>query len=78
MSNLPHRVYSINFNDDDFKTSSLTHIIPPRKTKCVKVAMKKDGVAVRDSKDQSNLTLVFTKDEWEAFIGGVKKGEFDL
>ncbi|WP_030456184.1 DUF397 domain-containing protein [Herbidospora cretacea] len=45
---------------------------------CVEVARLEEGqVGVRDSKDQSGPALVFTKSEWQAFIGGVKRGEFD-
>ena len=29
-------------------------------------------------KDDVGWTLRFTRDEWEAFIAGVKAGEFDL
>ncbi len=44
------------------------------------VAVKKDGnrILVRDSKDNADTTLSFTEKEWEAFIGGVKDGEFDF
>jgi len=45
---------------------------------CVEVARLKDTVAVRDSKHPMGPTLVFTPAEWEAFIDGAKKGEFDL
>lgn len=45
---------------------------------CVEVADLPDGgMAVRDSKDPSGPVLVFTRGEREAFIGGVKDGEFD-
>ncbi|NAS22552.1 DUF397 domain-containing protein [Herbidospora sp. NEAU-GS84] len=45
---------------------------------CVEVACLEEGrVGVRDSKDQSGPALFFTKSEWQAFIGGVKRGEFD-
>jgi hypothetical protein len=45
---------------------------------CVEVADNLQGVvAVRDSKDPTGPTLVFTLAEWEAFIGGAKDGEFD-
>ncbi|HEU0238116.1 MAG TPA: DUF397 domain-containing protein [Micromonosporaceae bacterium] len=44
---------------------------------CVEVAFVDGAIAVRDSKDLSGPTLVYTPDEWEAFIGGVKDGEFD-
>ncbi|WP_093168195.1 DUF397 domain-containing protein [Sinosporangium album] len=46
---------------------------------CVEVARNISGVvAVRDSKNPGGAVLVFSPDEWKAFVGGVKKGEFDL
>ncbi|WP_062430967.1 DUF397 domain-containing protein [Herbidospora daliensis] len=46
---------------------------------CVEVAqLDVDRIGVRDSKDQHGPALVFTASEWQAFIGGVKDGEFDL
>jgi Domain of unknown function (DUF397) len=46
---------------------------------CVEVASNLDGViAVRDSKDPTGPALVFTPDEWTAFVSGVHGGEFDL
>jgi Domain of unknown function (DUF397) len=45
---------------------------------CVEVAFTDGEIAVRDSKDQGGPVLVFTRLEWEAFIGGVRNGEFDL
>jgi Domain of unknown function (DUF397) len=45
---------------------------------CVEIADLGGGhVAVRDSKDKTGPVLRFTPAEWEAFIGGVKDGEFD-
>nr|WP_062340527.1 DUF397 domain-containing protein [Herbidospora sakaeratensis] len=45
---------------------------------CVEVARLDEGqVGVRDSKDRNGTALVFTQNEWQAFIGGVKRGEFD-
>lgn len=32
---------------------------------------------VRDSKNAKGAVLAFTPTEWNAFIGGVKSGEFD-
>jgi hypothetical protein len=43
---------------------------------CVEVASA-DIVLVRDSKDPEGPVLTFTRAEWEAFIQGVKAGEFD-
>lgn len=45
---------------------------------CVEAAPLADGgVAVRDSKDRMGPILRFTAAEWEAFVDGVRKGEFD-
>lgn len=44
---------------------------------CVEVARLTDGgVAVRDSKDPSRPALLFTAEEWTAFVSGVHAGEF--
>jgi len=46
---------------------------------CVEVADNLPGaVALRDSKDRTGPVLVFSPDEWRAFIEGAKAGEFDL
>jgi Domain of unknown function (DUF397) len=45
---------------------------------CVEVAFVQDEVAVRDSKDSASPVLVFTANEWDAFIGGARNGEFEL
>ena len=45
---------------------------------CVEIAIVDGKVAVRDSKDPTGPVLEFTPREWEAFVGGVRKGEFDL
>ena len=45
---------------------------------CVEVADLADGrVGVRHSKDSGGPVLRFTPDEWRAFLGGVRNGEFD-
>jgi hypothetical protein len=45
---------------------------------CVEVASMADGgVAVRDSKHPEGPVLRFTPGEWDAFVGGVRNGEFD-
>ncbi|MDA0637301.1 DUF397 domain-containing protein [Nonomuraea sp. MCN248] len=45
---------------------------------CVEVAELSSGYrGVRDSKNPTGPTLVFTPGEWDAFINGVKDGEFD-
>ncbi len=35
-------------------------------------------ITIRDSKNPDGPKLVFTPEEWEAFVAGVKDGEFDL
>ena len=45
---------------------------------CVAVKINSDSVQVRDTKDLSDTTLTFTKDEWRAFTVGVKDKEFDV
>lgn len=45
---------------------------------CVEVASMPGGrIGVRDSKDVNGAVLRFTPDEWDAFLGGVRQGEFD-
>ena len=45
---------------------------------CVEVARKDGQVAVRDSKDRSRGHLVFSNEEWDAFLLGAKSGQFDV
>jgi hypothetical protein len=45
---------------------------------CVEVASLPGGeIGVRNSRDSAGLVLRFTSDEWHAFLGGVRNGEFD-
>ena len=46
---------------------------------CVEVGQLSGGsVTVRDTKDpERRAALTFTRDEWDAFVKGVKNGEFD-
>ncbi|MFD2079100.1 protein of unknown function [Actinopolymorpha cephalotaxi] len=45
---------------------------------CVEVADLGAQLAVRDSKDRQGPKLVFGSGAWSSFVGGAKKGEFDL
>lgn len=45
---------------------------------CVEVAMLGEGIAVRDSKNQTGPALMFTQAEWTAFVDSAKDGEFDI
>lgn len=45
---------------------------------CVEVkGLTDDRILVRDSKHPRGAVLNFTPSEWDAFIGGVRNGEFD-
>ncbi|BCB87733.1 DUF397 domain-containing protein [Phytohabitans suffuscus] len=43
---------------------------------CVEVAMVGLDIAIRDSKQPDGPTLLFTRAEWDAFVGGVHDGDF--
>lgn len=62
-------------DEDGFKTSGHT---PSSPWFCVAVRANEAGVQVRDTKDPLKTTLTFSKDEWQAFVAGVKNGEFDV
>lgn len=63
------------FKDEDFTQSSLC---PGRWFNCVSVAHKDGVIAVRNSYDDQKRTIFFNEDEWRAFVGGVKKGDFNF
>jgi hypothetical protein len=45
---------------------------------CVEVSgLSTETIRVRDSKNIKGPILQFTPSEWDAFVGGVRKGEFD-
>ena len=45
---------------------------------CVEVAdLSGDPIKVRNSRDANGPILRFTPAEWDAFLGGVRNGEFD-
>jgi hypothetical protein len=43
---------------------------------CVESAALTDGIAVRNSRFPDGPALVFTSAEWDAFLRGVKDGDF--
>jgi hypothetical protein len=49
----------------------------PNCDNCVEVAFVDGAVAVRDSNNPTGPALVFTGDQWDAFLAGAKDGEFD-
>lgn len=45
---------------------------------CVETtSIRPDEICVRNSRDPEGPVLRFTKQEWVAFVAGVKAGEFD-
>ena len=63
------------FESHEFRKSTFS---PPSDGGCVEVASKSGVIGVRDSKNREGAVLVFTDVEWDAFLKGVKAGEFDL
>jgi hypothetical protein len=45
---------------------------------CVEVMRTEDTVSVRNSKTPDVAPLVYTLDEWDAFVQGVHNGEFEI
>lgn len=45
---------------------------------CVAVAPASDGVLVRSSRVADGPVLSFSREEWDAFVAGVRNGEFDV
>ncbi len=64
-------------DEDGFCTSKMTKLNLNR-LECVSVKIRPDNVQVRDIKDSAKTTLTFNHAEWQAFIKGVKEGEFDV
>jgi hypothetical protein len=47
-------------------------------TGCLEVAFGPGTVSVRDSKRADSPVLTYDHQEWQAFIDGVRRGEFNL
>jgi Domain of unknown function (DUF397) len=45
---------------------------------CVQVRLDGGEIWLRDSKDPDGPVLKFIGPEWEAFLAGIKNGEFDI
>lgn len=64
--------------DITWRTSSRTQSVGGQ---CVEVGQVPDGshrVAVRHSHYPKGSIIVYTQDEWKAFLDGAMKGEFDF
>ena len=44
---------------------------------CVQVAPAGEMIVLGDSKNPSGPILSYTRAEWETFVAGIKRGEFD-
>ena len=69
-----HRKYEVDLKSAVWRKSRQSN----GEGNCVEVAFVDDIIAVRDSKNRSKEPLIFTKNEWKAFLGGVRQSEFDL
>jgi hypothetical protein len=67
--------FSVNLEGAGWRKSTRSG---PYSDNCVEVAFVGGAVALRDSKDRAGAVLVFTPEEWLAFVDGTKDGEFDL
>jgi hypothetical protein len=67
--------FSVNLEDAAWRKSTRSG---PYSDNCVEVAFVGGAVALRDSKDRAGAVLLFTPEEWLAFVDGTKDGEFDL
>ncbi len=63
-------------DEDGFAVSSVTFITNIRT--CVSVNTGGEMIRVRGTNDKTLNELSFTREEWAAFIAGVKLGEFDI
>lgn len=46
-------------------------------TNCVEVGVLDSAIGVRDTKSPKSVILNFSATQWDAFLGGVRNGEFD-
>lgn len=67
--------FSVNLEGAGWRKSTRSG---PYSDNCVEVAFVGGAVALRDSKDKAGAVLLFTPEEWLAFVDGTKDGEFDL
>jgi hypothetical protein len=70
--------FSFPVREEDFKFPECSN--PLCLGGCVLIAIKPEGVALRDSKDTKSqkTTMFFTNLEWDHFLKGVRNGEFEI
>jgi hypothetical protein len=75
MSSIPNGITASELVGVKWRKSSRSG---PTGGNCVQIAALAGGdVAMRNSRDPGGPALIFTRDEWEAFRGGIVDGEFD-
>jgi hypothetical protein len=71
-------IWSARHSPDDSAGTWIKSSLSAYNGNCVEVAgLNHDSIRVRDSKHPRGAVLNFTPAEWDAFIGGVRNGEFD-
>lgn len=70
--------FKFNVEERDFKVSSTAQGWCGNRPKCVAIARKDEGVAIRDTKNPRSHTLYFNPNEWKDFLRAAKAGEFDV
>lgn len=69
------KMSTIMFQDNEYMSAPDTAVFSKL---CVQVARKNGVVAVKDSKNPTTKPLMFSNQEWTAFINGAKQGLFDV
>lgn len=44
---------------------------------CVRVAVQGDMIIVGNTRHPAGPVLTYSRDEWDAFVDGVRRGDFD-
>jgi hypothetical protein len=44
---------------------------------CIRVAPHEGMIVIGDTKSPDGPVLSYSKDEWQAFVAGVRRGDFD-
>ncbi|MFF5990433.1 DUF397 domain-containing protein [Prauserella flavalba] len=64
--------------DTNFTEWHKSPLSNPPDNQCVEVSFSSNAVGLRDSDNPDGFVLVFDHGEWEAFVGGVARGSFNL
>ncbi len=44
---------------------------------CIRVAPQGNEIVIGDSKNPSGPVLTYSRPEWQAFVNGIRQGDFD-